>query len=165
EEAGDGGDVLGDRLVREQPDLLDDVADAAPQLVGVDGGDVVAVEVDPPRGGLDHPVDEPQGGALAAAGRADEHEDLALGDVEVERLDGRDVRARVGPADSFEADQRLGGVVGGVVVVVHVGGCHVRSPFEVVARRRNVKITSTISASATVARTPVHIRSTAVNSG
>ena len=32
EQVGDGGDVLADRLVREQADLLDHVADLAPQL-------------------------------------------------------------------------------------------------------------------------------------
>ena len=33
EQLGDGGDVVGDGAVREEPDLLDDVADAPPQLV------------------------------------------------------------------------------------------------------------------------------------
>jgi hypothetical protein len=32
EQAGDGRDVLRDRLVREEADLLDRVADLAPQL-------------------------------------------------------------------------------------------------------------------------------------
>ena len=32
--------------MREQPDLLDDVADAAPQLVGGHGGDVAVVDGD-----------------------------------------------------------------------------------------------------------------------
>jgi len=34
EQPGHGGDVVGDRPVGEQADLLDDVADAAPQLGG-----------------------------------------------------------------------------------------------------------------------------------
>ena len=38
EQAGHGGDVVGDRLVREQADLLDHVADAAAQLHRVDAG-------------------------------------------------------------------------------------------------------------------------------
>ena len=42
-------DVGADGLVREQPDLLDHVADAAPQLHRIDVGDVVAVEEDPAR--------------------------------------------------------------------------------------------------------------------
>ena len=40
-------DVRAHGLVREQPDALDDVADPAAQLVGVDAGDVLAVEQDP----------------------------------------------------------------------------------------------------------------------
>ena len=43
-----GHHVGEDHLVREQPDLLDDVADAAAQLHRVGVGDVLAVEVDPP---------------------------------------------------------------------------------------------------------------------
>ena len=42
-----------DRLVREQADLLDDVADPAAQLHRVGRGDVLAVEQDPPAGRLD----------------------------------------------------------------------------------------------------------------
>ena len=41
-----GGDVLRDRHVREQPDLLDDVADAAAQLDRVGARDVLALDDD-----------------------------------------------------------------------------------------------------------------------
>ena len=72
-----GADVRAHRLVREQPDVLDDVADPAAQLHRVDAGDVLAVEQDPAAGRLDQPVDHPQHRRLAAAGRADQHHELA----------------------------------------------------------------------------------------
>ena len=57
--------------------MLDDVADPAAQLHRVDVRDVLAVEQDAPGGRLDQPVDHPQHGRLAAAGRADQHDQLA----------------------------------------------------------------------------------------
>ena len=79
--------VLGDRLVREQADLLDHVADAPAQLDRVDVGHVLAVEEDAPAGRLDEPVDHLHGGRLAAARRPDEHAQLALADLEAEVVD------------------------------------------------------------------------------
>ena len=87
-----------DRLVREQADLLDHVADAAAQLDRVDVGDVLAVEVDPAGGRLDEPVDHPQRRGLAAARRPDEHAHLAARDVEAELVHG-DGPVRVPLAD------------------------------------------------------------------
>ena len=49
QQLGDRGDVLPDRHVREQARLLNDVSDPAAQLIGILGGDVLAVEDDPPR--------------------------------------------------------------------------------------------------------------------
>ena len=68
----------------EQPDLLDDVADAAAQLHRVGVGDVHAVEVDPPGRRLDQPVDHLQRGRLAAARRTHQADQCAARDVEVE---------------------------------------------------------------------------------
>ena len=62
-----GRDVVFDRLVREQPDLLDDVTDAPAQLHGVDVGDVFLFEVDATTGRLDQAVDHAQQRRLAAA--------------------------------------------------------------------------------------------------
>ena len=62
-----GRDVVFDRLVREQPDLLDDVADAPAQLHGIDVGDVFLFEVDATAGRLDQAVDHAQQRRLAAA--------------------------------------------------------------------------------------------------
>jgi hypothetical protein len=101
---GHGGDVLADGAVREQADLLDDVADAAPQLGRVDRGHVASVDDDVAAGGLDHPVDHPQGGGLAAARGADQDREVTLGHLEGDVVDGR---GAIGEAlgDGFEADQ------------------------------------------------------------
>ena len=72
-----GRDVLADGHVREEADLLDHVADAAPQL---DDGEVAhAAPVDPDVAGVerDQAVDHLQRGRLAAARRADEHAERA----------------------------------------------------------------------------------------
>ena len=66
-------------------------------------GDVVAVEEDATRRRLDQPVDHAQHGRLAASRRADEHADLALGDLEAEIVDGKQAIG-VALADRVEAD-------------------------------------------------------------
>ena len=50
--------------------------------------DVLVVEQIRPRGRLDEPGDHPQRRRLAAAGRAEQGHELAVGDVEVELVDG-----------------------------------------------------------------------------
>ena len=97
--------VAQDLLVGEQPDLLDDVADAAAQLDRVDGGDVLAVDEDAPGGRLDQPVDHLQRRRLAAARRSHQHHELAARDVEVELVDG-DGAVVVGLADAGQPDHR-----------------------------------------------------------
>src|SRR3546814_7740709 len=86
EQPGDGGHVVSDGEVREQPDLLDDVADAAPQLHRVEGQHVLVVEVDVPRGRLDEAVHHPHGGGLAAPGGTDQDADLAVGHLKAEAV-------------------------------------------------------------------------------
>ena len=51
--------------------------------------DQLVADIDLARGGLLEPGDHPQGRALAAARRADQHDELAVGDVEIDPLDGR----------------------------------------------------------------------------
>ena len=51
-------------------------------------GHVLVVEQDPPAARLDEPRDHPQRRRLAAAGRAEQRHELAVGDVEVELVDG-----------------------------------------------------------------------------
>jgi hypothetical protein len=74
--------------VREEPGVLDDVADAAAQHGRVLRQDVLAVDEDAPRRGLHHPVDHPQRRRLAAARGADEDGDPPRGQFEVEVVDG-----------------------------------------------------------------------------
>ena len=100
------GDVVLDGAVREQPGLLDHVADAAAQLRRVARPDVGAVEQDGARGRLDEPVDHPQRGGLAAAARADEDHRLAVRHLEVEAVDG-DRPVRVPLRHCLERDQAL----------------------------------------------------------
>jgi hypothetical protein len=102
---GHGGDVVQHRAVREQPGGLHDVADAAAQLHRVEARDVVAVDVDPARGGLDHAVDHAHQGRLAGAGGAHQHHGLVGGDLQAEVLD-RDRAAGVLLADVLESDHR-----------------------------------------------------------
>ena len=78
----DRGDVLADGLVREQPDLLDDVADGSAQIRDLAPGDVLAPDQDPTARRLDQPVDHLETRGLAAARRPDEDTDLARGDFE-----------------------------------------------------------------------------------
>ena len=103
EEARDRPDVLADRLVGEEADLLDDVADAPPQVGQLARPGVHAVDQDAPAGGLDQPVHHLEAGGLAAAGRADEHGYSAGGDVEVQALDGHRA-VRVALAGALESD-------------------------------------------------------------
>ena len=80
-------DVLTDRLVREQADLLDHVADAAPQRRHVALRGILAVDEDPAARRLDQAVDHLERRRLAAAGRADEDADLACRNLEAEVVD------------------------------------------------------------------------------
>ncbi len=91
----DGPDVRLDGHVREEADLLDDVADAAPQLHEVLLADALPVDADVAARQLDQPVDEPERRRLATARRPDEHADLTRGDGEREPVDCRAVGSRV----------------------------------------------------------------------
>ena len=81
-------DVVLDGPVREQPRLLDHVADAPAQRRRVLLLDVPAVQQDPPAGRIDQPVDHAQRGGLAAAARADQDHGLAAGYLKVETVHG-----------------------------------------------------------------------------
>jgi hypothetical protein len=126
----DGGDVLGDRAVREEPDLLDHVADVAPQLVLVGLAHAAAADQDVALGDLDHAVDHPHGGRLAAAGGADEHADLARADLEREVVDRRPVAARIALGGPPELQR--GRLMGGrrPLCLGSVGNGHEEAPGE-----------------------------------
>ncbi len=99
-------DVLLDRHVGEQADLLDDVADRAAQLDRVGIGRILAGDEDAAGGRLDDPVDHLERRRLAAAGRPQQDADLALAELEVDVVDG-DERAAGRVEDLgevFEAD-------------------------------------------------------------
>ena len=113
EQARHRRDVLADRLVREQPDLLDDVADLAPQLGGIAVADRPAAEQDVAVGDVDHPVDHPHRSGLAAPRRADEHADVARGHGQRQVVDRIAVGAGVTLDGGAELELRrlgLGGV-------------------------------------------------------
>jgi hypothetical protein len=112
---GHGHHVGQHHLVGEQPDLLDDVADAATQLHRVGVGDIDAVEVDPPGRRLDQPVDHLQRGRLAAARRPHQADHCATWDVEVELLH-RHCAVGVGLAHALEPDHARCGRVGHATV-------------------------------------------------
>ncbi len=79
-------DVLPHRQVREERIRLEHHVDRA--VVGRDVGEVAAVEHDAPRGRRLEAREHAQQGRLAAAGGADQREDLALGDVQVDVIHG-----------------------------------------------------------------------------
>ena len=78
------GPVPGDVEMRVEGVALEHHGDAAPgrrQVV-----DDLPADADVPRGlGLE-PGDDPQQGGLAAAGSAEQHDEFAIGDVEVDAL-------------------------------------------------------------------------------
>ena len=103
QQPGHHADVLGHRHVGEQAHLLDDIADAAAQLIPVCLGHVLAVEIDMPAVRLDQAVDHFQGGGLAAAGRADEDGKLPLFDFKIQVVENGLVSIVQG--HMLEADQ------------------------------------------------------------
>jgi hypothetical protein len=88
------GDVLEDVHVGEERVLLEDHVDVAPERRDADH--VTAVEEDLAGGRLLEAGDHPQGGRLAAARGAQQREELALGDPQVDALDRPDVVAAGG---------------------------------------------------------------------
>ncbi len=82
EQPGHDGDVVEDPPMREEPALLDHVADAPAHLHGVLREHVLACDEDTARGRLDEPVDHPQRGGLAAARRAHQDGELPVADVQ-----------------------------------------------------------------------------------
>ena len=89
----------------EQPDVLERARDAeAERRVDRHAGEVRAVEQDPARRSAEEAGDEVDGRALARAVRADEAEDLAFRDGEVEAVDGADA-AEV-PGRGLELEHR-----------------------------------------------------------
>ena len=76
-------------LVREQPDLLDHVADLAAQLNLAAVEDAAPAEQDVAAAQRDHAVDQAHRGRLAGTRRPDQHADLAGPDGQAEIVDRR----------------------------------------------------------------------------
>ena len=87
-----------------RPGALDDVSDAEPQLDRIDLGDVLAVDGERARRGVDHPVDHSHRRGLAAARRSDEDRERALGNLQRQVVD-RDGAVGILLGDVLERDQ------------------------------------------------------------
>src|SRR5918995_4867367 len=99
-------DVLGDRHVRIQVELLEDHADLAAQLVEARSSlvELHAVHNELAGGDLLEAVDTPEQRALPRPGRPDDDHDLALVNVEIYILQGLEVPEElVDPAKLYEA--------------------------------------------------------------
>ena len=90
--------------MREEADLLDHVADPAPQLDDRQLADAAAVDADVALVERDQAVDELQRRRLAAARRADEHAERARRDLERELVERVIVAARVALRHAVEDD-------------------------------------------------------------
>ena len=95
-------DVLRDGQVRVERVVLEHHRDVA--LLRRQEGDVALADQDRARVDLLEPGEHAQRGRLPGAGRTDEHHELAVRDVQVERVDRRRVRAGVDPRRLDEAD-------------------------------------------------------------
>jgi hypothetical protein len=102
-------DVLRDGVVRKQPDRLNDVTDAAPQLGRIARAHVAAVDQHRSGRRLDEPVDRAQQRALAAARRPQQHGELAGLDGEIDVVHGGNGRVRVADAHAAQLDARAAG--------------------------------------------------------
>jgi hypothetical protein len=87
-------DVLGHAHVREQGVVLEDGVDVA--LEGRPGGDLHPAQVDGALAGQLEAGDHAQGGGLARPRGPEEGEQLALADVEVDPVNGRDLPVALG---------------------------------------------------------------------
>src|SRR5260370_27225910 len=97
-------DILVDRHVREQRIALEHEAGVA--LPRRQCGDVEVAEVHGAGGWLDEAGDDTQCRGLAAAGRAEQDEEFALGNVERNIIDGPEVAVGLGDATQPQARHR-----------------------------------------------------------
>ena len=109
EQLGHDADVLSDRHVGEQTDLLDHIADVAAQIYLVLIPNIFAVNEDGAAVGFQQAVDHFHGGGFAAAGRADEHHELTVFDGEVQVFEYGCFPIAL--ADVFKLDHRASFVV------------------------------------------------------
>ena len=93
--------------MRQQTDVLEDVADRATQRDRVGCRDVGAVDLDPTLAGLDETIDRPQGRALSATGRPDEAEQATFDEFQIEPAHRPGAAFVEGAADPVESDHAV----------------------------------------------------------
>jgi hypothetical protein len=86
EEAGHKRDVLLDSPVREQPEFLDHVADAPPEVDRVEPIDRGSIESQGTGARLEHPVDQTKRGGLAGAATPEQNQGFPAFDIETEAV-------------------------------------------------------------------------------
>ncbi len=101
-------DIGGDVEMRKQRAALEDIADAAAQQHGIECADVLALDLDRATIGFDQPVGKPEQGGLARAGAADNGEELPLGDLKRDVVNGHHAAVVEGLADMRIGDQWRG---------------------------------------------------------
>ena len=94
--------VVGDGHVRVQSIVLEHHGDVA--ILRLHRGDVLATDEDAALVDLFEAGEHTEGGRLAATGRTDEHEELAILDIEIQVIHRRLVVARVDTRDVIEND-------------------------------------------------------------
>ena len=92
--------------MREEGVALEDGVDVA--LVGRQPGHVLALQLDQAGGGHLEAADHPQRRGLAAAGRPQEREELAVLDIEVDVVDGGAVAEALDDVHEMDVDLRHG---------------------------------------------------------
>jgi hypothetical protein len=95
------GQVVLDRHVRVQGVVLEHHGDVAP--LGLEARDVLAIDQQPALADVLQARDRAQDRRLAASRGAHEHDELAVGDVEVHRVDGLEA-VRIALGDLLEPD-------------------------------------------------------------
>lgn len=102
-DATEEADVLADRQVREQPDVLPHVSDATPQSDRIPRRGRVPFDADLAAVGQRKTVDEPEERGLAGPAAADEREDVAGCEAEIEPREHAGT-VRILEADAVERD-------------------------------------------------------------
>ena len=96
------GQVVVDRHVRIERVVLEHHGDIA--IGRIDIVDEPVADLDFARGDVFQAGDHPQQGRLAAAGRTDKHDELAVGDIDGDAFDGLHI-ARIHLPDSVESNR------------------------------------------------------------
>ena len=102
----DEADILPDGHMRKKSAVLQNVANTPPKIDGVPVRRRFADDENLARGRLDKAIDKLERGGLAAARLAEQDEDLAFMDRQIETLENRGAADRI--ADGAKFDYRVG---------------------------------------------------------